>query len=56
MKKIHHIRLIGLIGLIGLISSSCNNGEAVYITEPTEIDLFVDPSQLTASTASILAT
>ena len=56
MKKINHIRLIGLIGLIGLISSSCNNGEAVYITEPTEIDLFVDPSQLTASTASITVT
>ena len=39
-----------------LILSACNNGEAVYITEPTEIDLFVDPNDLTASTANITVT
>ena len=56
MKKIQHISLMGLMGLMSLIFASCNNGEAVYITEPTEINLFVDPNQLTASTASITVT
>ena len=53
MKQIKHIGLIGIIGLIGLIGSSCNNGEAVYITEPTVIDLSLGENGYTASTIEV---
>lgn len=50
--RIKHICLLSLIGLVSLLSS-CNNGEAEYITEPTEILLFLQEDKLTASTAEI---
>ena len=53
MKTLKHIILIGLIGLMGGIITACNNGEAAYITKPTDIVLTVLDDHITAGSAQI---
>ena len=54
MKTLKHIRLLGLMSLMSLVFTACNNGEAAYITEPTDIVLTVLSDHITAGSAQVL--
>ena len=59
MKRFTNLQILNLqivVLLLAVVLSACNNGEAVYITEPTVIDLSISDNGLTASTIEMKVT